>query len=763
MEIDMKNPMRRLSTFAIITGTVLLASCSRAEVNMNDFVEFDLDGYDAFGTCSAKLNYRALLRSVDGKIKDEQVTAARKILKNVKLTPEQIEKCRNGEKVEFEWDITDEEVGKLEEDCRLFVTFSDIEYEVSDLKALKEVDVFDDVVIEMYGYDSCGTVYSYSRSYDLSGLEYVASGDGHLKNGETVTITAQLNSVYAQAYKSPEEYLASLGLRPITLTKTLKVEGLSELAEYNPFSSINLEYDGLNGEGRAYIYTDWTDDYYTYWNYEIENWSGLANGDVITVKVTDYQGNDISEYAANNLGLKVTGTTKQFTVSGLMSFGGIDPGTISPDDFFCYLNDDGIYVDQYGNKIDLGGMQIVVRDWWSSGRLDEWSRNEYDEAQYAYWDEMQELYNFTIEKTAISDWGSVLEDFVNYACAPDDGKNYVFTLRSDPLLPAAMINGLMYDLSTLYPLDFSEYKFQANQMHEKYSYGDHIFCMYAGSPEPRTGIYFNKEILEKAGIDYNDIYDLQMNDMWTWDAFTDLCDTVLKKTKVNALSCNEGEATLAAVFSNGGSLIDKDYYGEFYYNVDSQQTMDALEWAQKLYAKYNRHPDAPRDAAWNYYQTEFLNGKSAFLIEQEYAGTRYNYLSDAGFDFGFVMFPKGPQGSLVNIWDDMIVSIPANYSKKKAGQIAFAWNLFTEPVPGWEDFDQVLADAWWYGYFDDRAKEETIPMMMSLGYGTVSYHDVIPDLNAYEDLLWQINEDTDIRKLEQNIKSSWQNALYWVN
>ena len=132
----MRANLRRFTAFTIAAGTVFLTACGKTEVNMNDFVDFDVEGYDTVGSVSAKLNYKALLKSVDGKINDDRISAARKILKNVKLTPEQIEKCRNGQTVEFEWDISDEDVEELASECRLVVTYSDVEYEVEDLQKL---------------------------------------------------------------------------------------------------------------------------------------------------------------------------------------------------------------------------------------------------------------------------------------------------------------------------------------------------------------------------------------------------------------------------------------------------------------------------------------------------------------------------------------------------------------------------------------------------------------------------------------------------
>ena len=155
-----------------------------------------------------------------------------------------------------------------------------------------------------------------------------------------------------------------------------------------------------------------------------------------------------------------------------------------------------IITDADGNPIDLGGMEIIIRDWWSGDEQE--PQNEYEEALKDYRDWIQETYNFTIKSQAMSDWGSTPTDFVDYATTGGD-ENYIFTLRDDPAITSAMANGLMYDLSTLDCLNFDDAKFQRNLLHKQYSKGSSIYAMFAGYSEARTGVYFNKRILTDAG------------------------------------------------------------------------------------------------------------------------------------------------------------------------------------------------------------------------------------------------------------------------
>ena len=150
-----------------------------------------------------------------------------------------------------------------------------------------------------------------------------------------------------------------------------------------------------------------------------------------------------------------------------------------------------VITDENGDPIDLGGMDIVIRNWWSGDPAE--PTNDYEEARDEYREWIQETYNFTIKEQAISDWGSTPADFVDYATTGGD-ENYVWVLRDDPAITSALSSGLMYDLSTLDCLDFSAPKFARNKLHEQYSKGDSIYAMYAGySPSALRGPPFNPQ------------------------------------------------------------------------------------------------------------------------------------------------------------------------------------------------------------------------------------------------------------------------------
>lgn len=418
-----------------------------------------------------------------------------------------------------------------------------------------------------------------------------------------------------------------------------------------------------------------------------------------------------------------------------------------------------VITDADGNPVDLGGMEIIIRDWWSEDKEEEPS-NAYEEAREEYYDWIQETYNFTIKRVAISSWASTPEDFVNYATSGGD-ENYLFVLRQGSELVSAMNSGLMYDLSTLDCLDFSEAKWRSG-IHEMMSKGDKIYGMYGDYPEPKGGMYFNKRILEEAGINPDDIYEYQENMEWTWDKFEELCQKVQADTDndgvidryamANFTSCFYPEA----VYSNGGEFIGKDENGKYYNALESDATMEALNWALDMLSKYEMV--YPEDAAWDYWITAYKNGEACFMADETY---RAGQMSDMEDDFGFVCFPMGPKADdYKSVFYDNSVVIPACYDADKAWKLAFAYNLYTEPIPGFEDY-ATWKSEYLKSFRDTESVELSIARLEENGFNT--YHTMIAGLDLGPDLIWGMSKDSTPAQQAEKIRNTWASYLEEAN
>lgn len=431
-----------------------------------------------------------------------------------------------------------------------------------------------------------------------------------------------------------------------------------------------------------------------------------------------------------------------------------------------------VLTDENGNVYDLGGMEIVIRDWWSNkdNGTDgfEYTDNDYGEATKEYHEWLQETYNFTIRRESISDWGSAPQDFVDYVTTGGDENNYVFVLRQDAAITSAMDQGLMYDLATLKSFDFSEDKWKSG-VHELMSKGDSIYCMSPYDPEPRTGVFFNKRLISEAGMDAQELYDLQENMEWTWDKFEEICAKVQRDTDsdgtidIYALDMNDSNLYNSAVFSNGGEYVGMEN-GQYTYRLEDEETLAGLEWGVKMMQTYTKTLDENGEApAWDYYKDAFINGNIVFCVEDAYAagaagsGAPWAEMAD---DYGFLCFPMGPSASdYTNRYSDNPIAIPACYDADKAEKIAFAFNVMTDPTPGYEDYP-----AWRAGYYAKFRDTESVDLTLTrmVSNGMVTYDGLIPNLQLGSDLTWKLGS-TPVSEVVEAIAETWKSYIAEAN
>lgn len=96
-------------------------------------------------------------------------------------------------------------------------------------------------------------------------------------------------------------------------------------------------------------------------------------------------------------------------------------------------------------------------------------------------------------------------------------------------------------------------------------------------------------------------------------------------------------------------------------------------------------------------------------VTEEYAKADLWTMSD---EWGFVMFPCPDGQEPVATEREQVLFIPSSYSHDEANEIAFAFDLYTDPVPGYEDGD-AWKEEYYPAYKDTRAVDETLNRMKS--------------------------------------------------
>lgn len=407
--------------------------------------------------------------------------------------------------------------------------------------------------------------------------------------------------------------------------------------------------------------------------------------------------------------------------------------------------------DSKGKKWNLKGMDIIVADWWSPTEVPA-PTNAVEEAIAEYRDWIQVTYNFRIKQVGVTSWGSSPEFFTNFA-TNGGPENYVYIMRQNAIA-APMKNGLFYDLSTLSSFNFKEPKW-VKAITNLTTVNGKIYGMRAVEPEPKFGLYFNKRMLQEAGVDPESLYDMQAAGTWTWDAFEKICAKVTRDTNndgvidVYALTNFSKNFFNMVVASNGATFIDRDKSGKFFNATKTNNFLEAMNWGDNMIRKYEM--PTPEGSAWDYSFAAFRNGEAAMQVAAEYDASQIRTMKD---DYGFVCFPKGPRMTdYVNIWDDNVYVIPACYDANRAEMIAFAYNLYTEPTPGWDD-----EDDWKIHYLnrfrDPRAVDETIDRLRK--NGVVWYNTLIPSIDT-GDIIYQVYGGwaTTAEKVEE-VATKWQ-------
>ncbi|OON95040.1 MAG: hypothetical protein ATN31_02035 [Candidatus Epulonipiscioides saccharophilum] len=409
---------------------------------------------------------------------------------------------------------------------------------------------------------------------------------------------------------------------------------------------------------------------------------------------------------------------------------------------------------------DLGGMEIILGAWGDQLEPEE-KKSAQEEATWEYRHDIMEKYNFTFAQKSVGAWDELLELLSTSTMAGQPAAE-LFRIHAN-FIGAARDSGLLYDLATLDSFDLTDPKW-SQPLIETMTVGDSVYAVCTFG-RPSKVIFFNKRLFEESGLDPELLYDLQASGEWTWDTFLDVCEKLTHDRDndgvydTQAMIMNQSVFAGAAVFSNGGNYVDKDETGKYVLNLESPETLEALNWVVDFWATdYDIRP-----SHWNGHKEMFYAGQGAMYLGGEWECTTLTpeLMTD---DWGMVAFPKGPSadGYMAVFSDDAFV-IPASFTKEEAENIAFAYDLWTTPTPGYDD-----PDAWKTSlyplYRDERAIEETITMLREPGVGISDYASLIAGNiktgTLIEDIYW--GKVSIIESIEGQ-KGIWQAELDKMN
>jgi hypothetical protein len=413
--------------------------------------------------------------------------------------------------------------------------------------------------------------------------------------------------------------------------------------------------------------------------------------------------------------------------------------------------------------MDLGGMEIIVGDWWS-GEPGE-PKNQKEEDTLAYRTNFQQKYNFTIKQVGIVGWDGMQELFTTSVMAGDPAAQVMILEQAWTAQP--LQNGLLYDLATLKNFDFTEEKWNKNLI-DMMTYGNSIYGMAHGKSEPRNGVFWNKRLFQEAGLDPDLPYDLQASGEWTLDKYEEICRALTRDTNNDGTIDTYAFASFSASYNKGAMTIfnsryiGRDANGKFTNDTLKPEYLEAVQWAISLIEKGYQMPQ-PEGSNWDWFYPAFHDSKTAMIWDEQY---RVGTWADMTDDWGFVLMPKKDANSPWRVtFKDNVVVIPGSYDAETAEKIAFAYNLFTNPTPGYEDDTDAWKEDYYPKFRDERAVDETLALMFDPNTEVVQeFQPFVYGTDPGPDFLWDVYAlaVTPAEKLE-SMTAKWETLLADAN
>jgi hypothetical protein len=416
--------------------------------------------------------------------------------------------------------------------------------------------------------------------------------------------------------------------------------------------------------------------------------------------------------------------------------------------------------------IDFDGATVYILDYWSGEGARAENPTEEQQAQYDYRDWINETYNVNAWQKQGGDWGTCAQEMMDYTSNPTDGEYHIYIIEPGKV-GTLVAKGYAAPIPGTY-VDLEGESWNAAER-EFMTVGGQVYGLYKGNSEPRGCLYFNKRVLEEAGIDWNTIYDLQAEGKWTWAAFEEMLAKITRDTDndgvndVYGLIGSRDDFFVCSVFSNNGCFFDFDENGKIYPAMGSDETVTALNWALKTWMD-NEAPQ-PEGANWDWYKDAWKQGYTGFYMYQTYGGFNDNSeMADMEDAWGCVAFPVPNEGdTYITVISDNITMIPSCYDAETVAKLAFLYDLWSAPTPGYDDEDAWIGNK--YNYTDERAVDETYAMLREPEHcriNKVTYLGTQNDILG-SDFLWSLGAENTPEALIETNMDKWQSACDTFN
>lgn len=298
------------------------------------------------------------------------------------------------------------------------------------------------------------------------------------------------------------------------------------------------------------------------------------------------------------------------------------------------------------DTLDLGGYEFVIQTTWIEQYYpDRSNTTEWGERQRDRYDAVGAKYNCTIVGKHTDDYGYDVTELLTKLLIADQKLPNLIDMHANEVYDYYK-SGMLYALDDISTIDISDGKwgdpdFRAYGVFNGKSYGFFPF-EWENMPEYAGGLIYNIELGYSKGFDIN-VHELRESGQWTWDNFESILQSMVGADEnIMPLSLREDPYYFAkaAIFSNGGQVIEKDSNDKYRFALSDPKAVAALEWAQNLIS--SGVVDVDEDTL------DFVNGTSFFHACESYTATHTDdwmegkYPASVMKDYTFINMPTGP-------------------------------------------------------------------------------------------------------------------------
>ena len=282
-------------------------------------------------------------------------------------------------------------------------------------------------------------------------------------------------------------------------------------------------------------------------------------------------------------------------------------------------------------------------------------------------------------------------------------------------LPNFYSSGFLNPLEK-YPdsLNFSDSKWYATTTNGAAISGKHYALYY--KPEGIDSIgdyqlfYFNKTLLEKCGVNVDEMYASQENGSWNWEAFEKVCAKV-KSAGYTPVVDTSVDLYSAMLIANDAQIITKSgaSVANSKFTADSTSGKAALDkylnWYKKGYISINSSADIDK--------TNFIKGNVGFIVDY----VNRIYAADGGYStmnnvYGFITIPQGPNGKKDIAVKNWFFGLTIPVGVKDEAVIADILSTYCEPLLSSNE-NATLKTAQFSRYTKDSGSLSTLRSLSS--------------------------------------------------